>query len=170
MSDSPADAVTLYDEMRATEHEQAAPHTGDGDATIEIVDDSHVDVAQAENQFHVLERRMTQHSTKDKDQDSVKTATVEGSNSDDPEKGKVEPERFDLREYLSSSNDANAAAGIKHKVCFSFSVVRYRASSDLLRQHVGVVWEDLQVDVLGGAGSKVSRRGKSSLLVLSSAP
>ncbi|KAL1762505.1 ABC-2 type transporter-domain-containing protein [Schizophyllum commune] len=136
MSDSPADAVTLYDEMRATEHEQAAPHTGDGDATIEIVDDSHVDVAQAENQFHVLERRMTQHSTKDKDQDSVKTATVEGSNSDDPEKGKVEPERFDLREYLSSSNDANAAAGIKHK-------------------HVGVVWEDLQVDVLGGAGSKI---------------
>ena len=122
MSDSPADAVTLYDQMRATEHEQAAPRSGDGDATIEIVDDSHVDVAQAENQFHVLERRMTQHSTKDKDQDSVKTATVEGSNSDDPEKGKVEPERFDLREYLSSSNDANAAAGIKHKVCCSFPV------------------------------------------------
>ncbi|KAH9914745.1 uncharacterized protein B0H18DRAFT_1125328 [Fomitopsis serialis] len=43
---------------------------------------------------------------------------------------------FDLREYLVSSNDANQAAGIKHK-------------------HVGVVWEDLQVDVVGGVGHKI---------------
>ena len=33
-------------------------------------------------------------------------------------------EAFDLREYLSSSNDANQQAGIKHKVCYLiFAVV-----------------------------------------------
>ena len=45
-------------------------------------------------------------------------------------------ETFDLREYLTSSNDANAAAGIKHK-------------------HVGVTWEDLEVSGIGGDDNKV---------------
>ena len=52
--------------------------------------------------------------------------------------GDVEPEeRFDLREYLTSSNDATQAAGIKHK-------------------HVGVTWDDLEVVGIGGEDNKVS--------------
>jgi len=43
---------------------------------------------------------------------------------------------FNLREYLTSSNDANSAAGIKHK-------------------HVGVTWEDLEVSGVGGEENKV---------------
>ena len=54
----------------------------------------------------------------------------------DIEKGADVNEPFDLREYLSSSNDANEAAGIKHK-------------------HVGVTWEDLEVEVVGSADMKV---------------
>lgn len=51
--------------------------------------------------------------------------------------GDVEPEeRFDLREYLTSSNDATQAAGIKHK-------------------HVGVTWDDLEVVGIGGEDNKV---------------
>lgn len=55
------------------------------------------------------------------------------SDDTDPEKGE---EPFDLRDYLQSSNDARQSAGIKHK-------------------HVGVTWEDLQVQGAGGIGSKV---------------
>ena len=48
-------------------------------------------------------------------------------------------ETFDLREYLTSSNDANSAAGIRHK-------------------HVGVTWEDLEVLGIGGEENKVRHR------------
>ena len=50
--------------------------------------------------------------------------------------GEVEAEEpFDLREYLTSSNDASQAAGIKHK-------------------HVGVTWDDLEVVGIGGEDNK----------------
>lgn len=127
MSETPADAVTLYDDMRADEQADSRR-----DSLVEVVDDDHVNVAQAERDFNHLVRSLSRRSTK-KDEESLDTATAEGS--DDPEKGKVEPDRFDLREYLSSSNDAHQSAGIKHK-------------------HVGVVWDDLQVEVHGGANSK----------------
>ncbi|RXW23030.1 hypothetical protein EST38_g2801 [Candolleomyces aberdarensis] len=44
-------------------------------------------------------------------------------------------DRFDLRDYLTSSNDKNQRAGIKHK-------------------NVGVVWENVEVEALGGDDSK----------------
>lgn len=52
----------------------------------------------------------------------------------DPEKG--EPDHFDLREYLQSTNDANTANGISHK-------------------HVGVTWNGLSVVVAGFESQKV---------------
>jgi hypothetical protein len=91
----------------------------------------HVAVAQAETDFGRVQR-------------SLNTPEVAGkvaprhSTSNDLEKGHDvdRQETFDLREYLTSSNDANDAAGIKHK-------------------HVGVTWEDLEVSGIGGDGNKV---------------
>jgi ATP-binding cassette, subfamily G (WHITE), member 2, SNQ2 len=88
--------------------------------------DHHVDVAEAEATFNELSRQLSRQSRKQ--------STIRGSTSDDGKNipkdvEKAEPEeRFDLREYLTSSNDANQQAGIQHK-------------------HVGVVWEDLQVSL-----------------------
>lgn len=82
-----------------------------------------VDVAEAEAVFHALERRLTIESQK-------------RSLHQDAEKGGDDDGVFNLRDYLQSSNDAQQAAGIKHK-------------------HVGVYWEDMQVNVFGGTGFKV---------------
>ena len=50
----------------------------------------------------------------------------------------AEPEEcFDLHGYLTSSNDATQAAGIKHK-------------------HVGVTWDDLEVIGIGGEDNKAN--------------
>jgi ATP-binding cassette subfamily G (WHITE) protein 2 (SNQ2) len=85
-----------------------------------------VDIASAEAKFNELAREFSRHSELEKpDADVEKGDVAENEGA------------FDLREYLTSSNDANDAAGIKHK-------------------HVGVTWENLQVDVMGGSDSKVS--------------
>lgn len=96
----------------------------------------HVDVAKAEAAFHELERTFSQRSAKSK-KSKPSTSTLKGGNYD-VEKAEVSPDEqpFDLREYLSSSNDANQEAGIKHK-------------------HVGVTWKDLEVNVVGGTDHKV---------------
>ena len=101
---------------------------------------SEVNVRRAEQAFHTLERVATDHSrhelSKKKSQSSLsKKALAEGY---DEEKGELPPDEvpFDLREYLSSSNDKAMQHGLKHK-------------------HVGVTWEDLQVDVIGGLDHKV---------------
>jgi hypothetical protein len=77
-----------------------------------------VNVARAEAEFNALSRRLTtrsEHAINDeKSQSSLSTRAGK-----DAEKGEEEPETFDLREYLTSSNDANQRAGIKHKVGFS---------------------------------------------------
>ncbi|KAI0064587.1 hypothetical protein BV25DRAFT_1869256 [Artomyces pyxidatus] len=93
-----------------------------------------VDVREAEEAFHSLSRQLT-HGTVVDARDSSDKGTPKRSS--DVEKGSIpeDEEAFDLREYLTSSNEANQAAGIKHK-------------------HVGVTWEDFQVEVLGGANSK----------------
>ncbi|KAF7347495.1 Pleiotropic drug resistance ABC transporter protein [Mycena venus] len=52
------------------------------------------------------------------------------------EKGANDEAPFDLREYLTTSNDAQQQAGIKHK-------------------HVGVTWDELEVKVAGGLDSKL---------------
>lgn len=100
-------------------------HSGSGEPS-----EHHVDVVEAEARFNELSRQLTLRS-------QGSPSETEADFKKDIEKGEAERETgFDLREYLSSSNDANQAAGIKHK-------------------HVGVTWEDLEVEVAGGIGFKV---------------
>lgn len=98
-------------------------------------DASSVDVQQAEETFNELSRQLSARSqTAIPDtKNPSPTSTVAGH---DVEKAEHSQEPFDLREYLTSSNDANQQAGIKHK-------------------HVGVTWEDLEVKVMGGVDHKV---------------
>lgn len=104
---------------------------------------SEVDVGRAEDAFHALERTTTNASINE----LARIRTQRSANSlkkphatqyDIEEKAELpEEERpFDLKEYLSSTNDKATQHGIKHK-------------------HVGVTWEDLQVDVVGGMNYKV---------------
>ena len=83
-----------------------------------------VNVAEAKAAFAKLESRlsMTKHDSES------------GMSIVDPEKG--ECGRFDLREYMRSTNDANTANGISHK-------------------HVGVTWSGLSVVVAGFESQKV---------------
>ena len=92
---------------------------------------NHVVVAQAEDDFGQVQQALSTPKIASK-------VAVRDSSSIDLEKGhdKDRQETFDLREYLTSSNDARAAAGIKHK-------------------HVGVTWEDLEVSGIGGEDNKV---------------
>ncbi|KAF8665434.1 hypothetical protein AX16_000453 [Volvariella volvacea WC 439] len=122
MADTPGDSSTLYEEKQATYG---------GTSTNPVADSAHhVDVARAEEEFNALSRSLTVQS-----QAKGHGSRTVSSAGNDVEKGGEAGEVFDLREYLTSSNDANQQAGIKHK-------------------HVGVTWEDLQVDVMGGANSK----------------
>lgn len=91
----------------------------------------HIVIAQAEADFSQAQQSLHSPKTSDK-------VAYRDSSSIDLEKGHdgSRQEAFDLREYLTSSNDANSAAGIKHK-------------------HVGVTWEDLEVLGIGGEGDKV---------------
>ncbi|KAJ7750194.1 P-loop containing nucleoside triphosphate hydrolase protein [Mycena metata] len=109
MADTPGDALTLNDEQTSTLHHH--PYS--------------VDIAKAEQEFNALSRQLTQRS-----QEGHSGATTRAAS--DAEKGGNE-EPFDLREYLTSSNDAQYKAGIKH---------------------VGVTWDDLEVRVGGGLNSK----------------
>lgn len=97
-----------------------------------------VNVEQAESSFRELSRQLSQETTVGgKDRGTQKSRGDKGKTGNDLEKGSLDLEQtFDLREYLTSSNEANERAGIKHK-------------------HVGVTWEDFHVDVLGGLNSKV---------------
>ncbi|RDB29035.1 ABC transporter G family member 11 [Hypsizygus marmoreus] len=118
MADTPADNRTLNEERR------------------EIGESSHhVDVARAEAEFNALSRQLTikSHTDVHRKRSELSVSTIDVEKEAQQEKG--DEERFDLRDYLSSSNDANQRAGMKHK-------------------HVGVVWEDLQVDVMGGLDHK----------------
>lgn len=96
-----------------------------------------MNIRQAEAEFTQLQRTLSSPTYDDHPKSSNPehlSKDLEKA-SDDPE----EPEElFDLREYLTSSNDASQAAGIKHK-------------------HVGVTWQDLEVTGIGGEGNKESR-------------
>jgi len=101
-----------------------------------------VNIEKAENAFHDLSRQLTQGTIVDdaeKGGEGADARTLAKSGTaQDLEKGASDAESpFDLREFLTSSNDANESAGIKHK-------------------RVGVVWEEFHVDVLGGSNFKVS--------------
>lgn len=83
-----------------------------------------VNVAEAKAAFAELEGRL-----------SITTHDPENDMSNvDPEKGG--PVRFDLREYMRSTNDASTANGISHK-------------------HVGITWSGLSVVVAGSESQKV---------------
>ncbi|KAG2022687.1 ABC transporter [Coprinopsis cinerea AmutBmut pab1-1] len=122
MANTPADTLTLNGDPASSGDLSITRHRPTDDV-----------VAQAEEEFNALSRQLTSHSQRDVKRVSKKLSTettdVEAANSDD---GQV----FDLREYLTSSNDANQRAGIKHK-------------------RVGVVWEDLQVEVKENSGNKL---------------
>lgn len=83
-----------------------------------------VNVAEAKATFAELEGRLS-ITTHDPENDMYIV---------DPEKG--EPVRFDLREYMCSTNDASTANGISHK-------------------HVGITWSGLSVVVAGFESQKV---------------
>ena len=86
-------------------------------------------IAQAEDDFGLVQQSLNTPKAADK---------VVSRGSIDLEKGRDgdRQETFNLREYLTSSNNANSAAGIKHK-------------------HVGVTWEDLEVSGIGGEENRV---------------
>ncbi|KAJ3718555.1 ABC-2 type transporter-domain-containing protein [Lentinula raphanica] len=116
---------TLYEEQRVDDIESQLLNANTG---------HHVDVLSAEHQFNELSRQLSRQYSINKSTHgtaSVNTAPL----VKDIEKDAGEDQTFDLREYLTSSNDANQRAGIQHK-------------------RVGVTWEDLQVDVIGGGNSK----------------
>ncbi|THH10140.1 hypothetical protein EW146_g8467 [Bondarzewia mesenterica] len=123
MSDTPVDARTLRDE-------QTDYSANDGRY--------HVDIQEAEEAFHVLSRQLTQGTVVSAPSRRNTHGYADGGEKKDIEKGEIYPvgEAFDLREYLSSSNEAHEKAGIKHK-------------------HVGVTWENFQVEVPGGANAKL---------------
>lgn len=74
-----------------------------------------VDVAQAEQDFQELSRQLSRQLSKPQNANE-KESYNSARSSDDVEKNEVK-QGFDLREYLTTSNDLNDAAGIKHKVC-----------------------------------------------------
>lgn len=92
----------------------------------------HVDIRQARAEFNQLQRELSRAGQSSTPQPKRLPKDVENASQDTSTE-----EGFDLREYLTSSNDAGQAAGIKHK-------------------HVGVTWEDLQVTGIGGEDNKVS--------------
>lgn len=81
---------------------------------------SHVDVIEAEEQFNALARQLSIRSQEvHRKRSELSEATVASETDIEKAISKKgdEPPQFDLREYLTSSNDANQSAGIKHKVC-----------------------------------------------------
>ncbi|THG96948.1 hypothetical protein EW026_g4983 [Hermanssonia centrifuga] len=100
--------------------------------TLRSDDAHHVDVQQAEAIFNELSRALSHRS--EQGQDKLRKESYSPSEKD-VEQGSGNEVRFDLREYLQSSNDASQSAGIKHK-------------------HVGVTWEDVQVEVVGAEDLK----------------
>ncbi len=101
-----------------------------GDAT-PLPDSHHVDIAQAQSQFNELQRVL---SIRSQQADSDRTPSPH-EKAHDVEKGEKD-QTFDLRAYLSSSSQAAQQAGLAHK-------------------HVGVTWENLRVEGVGGIGHKV---------------
>jgi ATP-binding cassette subfamily G (WHITE) protein 2 (SNQ2) len=110
-----------------------------------------VNIERAETSFHELSRQLTQGTVVDDKEQAVGDSHATGSGKTrDVEKGALDAEQpFDLREYLTSSNDANERAGIKHK-------------------HVGVLWDDFHVDVVGSSDFKVGGKASQGVTIADS--
>jgi len=98
MAETPAETATLYEDDRSTPSRHASRHV-DGV------------VLRAEAEFNALSRQLTNHSAHKATHSDKKDHSMDIEKAHDND-----GDRFDLREYLTSSNDANQAAGIKHKV------------------------------------------------------
>ena len=81
--------------------------------SVNELNSSPIDVHSAEEEFIALSRQFSIRSA-----NSTRESTISTTAGYDPEKGLDvdQKECFDLREYLTSSNDANQRAGIRHKV------------------------------------------------------
>ena len=91
-------------------HSENRPSWPDS-TSVNEVNSLHIDVRRAEEEFNALSRQLSNNTIR-KSTDSFR----------DPEKGlDADEEHFNLREYLTSSNDANQQAGIKHKVITELS-------------------------------------------------
>ncbi|KAI0804598.1 ABC-2 type transporter-domain-containing protein [Irpex lacteus] len=95
-------------------------------------EEEHIDVARSQEIFHELERELSTRS----EGDGNRLGYTGVGHGHDLEKSCDDEGRFNLRDFLQSSNNANQSAGIKHK-------------------HVGVTWNDLEVEVVGGADFKI---------------
>lgn len=105
LGDKSPDTVTFHESMPASTHTDMPVSSG-------------VNVAAAKEEFAELSRQLSRKSTGINDRNSTSTAKDSPRESKDLEKGELADNSgsFDLKEYLSSSNDANQSAGIKHKV------------------------------------------------------
>jgi hypothetical protein len=88
-------------------------HELDGQQTVVPSRNSNegIDVKVAESEFQSLSRKFSKQG-----HEKSSGASSNGSTTKDIEKGEPQTDVFDLRDYLSSSNDANQQAGLKHKV------------------------------------------------------
>jgi ATP-binding cassette, subfamily G (WHITE), member 2, SNQ2 len=110
MADTPGDGATLYDGREDVEAQRSRENVDSDSSSV-------VDVARAERQFSELSRQLSRLSRKGAKKESYGDKAYAQDVEQDLEKAGEAGEVFDLREYLTSSNDANQEAGIKHKVC-----------------------------------------------------
>lgn len=103
MTDTPGETATLNEESRSVPHQAVSQLTYDS-----------VDVARAEQEFNALARQLSRKS----EETSPSGATTRAA-SDVEKGGNTTEEPFDLREYLTTSNDAQQQAGIKVRRVFT---------------------------------------------------
>ena len=129
-SAAPSQTPTLLEDNPVVREEAHEEHVTSG-----------VDIQRAEQEFLRLERVATVESRREILRRRTESISAEKRKSLQAynEEQASEPEPFDLREYLSSTNDRETAHGLKHR-------------------HVGVTWEDLEVKGVGGSEHKVGRQ------------
>jgi hypothetical protein len=103
---------------------------------------SHIDVHKAEEEFYTLSRQLSNKSA-----NTIRKST-DSYRDPELEKGLDENEElFNLREYLTSSNDANQRAGIRHKVVTK-NLITWSLTNNMSSEHRGNLGE------LTGRGSR----------------
>lgn len=104
-------------------------HNGYAGDDHEGLDEHHVDVAKAKEEFHALQRRMSERS-------SLHRARTRGSSAPgDVEKQEGDDEEWNLMDYMKGNQAIREQEGFRHK-------------------EVGVVWDHLRV--IGGGGMSES--------------
>jgi ATP-binding cassette subfamily G (WHITE) protein 2 (SNQ2) len=108
--------------------------------SVNEVNSSHIDVRRAEEEFNTLSRQLSNRSA-----NTIRKST---DSFHDAEKGlDVDEEQFNLRDYLTSSNDANQKAGIKHKVVTK-NIITWSLTDNMFSEYRGHLGE------LTGRGSR----------------